>query len=154
MIRYSTILMAVSLVLCISGCSEDDEYGSIIQAPTNNEFSSVWRGTYRGSCMLTIRGEPTMPYVMELRVSDLGDNSVRIRSFLVPNFVEAELGYHQGFVTNVSVCSIQRLYDSFWYMCSLYRAGSNISGSIQVFRDGHSAEPEWVISGIHVSLEE
>ncbi len=150
--RWIPVLLVVVVGLMCGGCSEDDEYSAIIQAPTNNPISSVWRGTYAGTCKLSAYNSANQTRSIELRIIDLGDDTERIRAYLVPNFIESESSSLEGEVTDINRCQIHRLVEDTWYLCTLNKAGRFISGSITTYQEGHAGQPNWVINNIDVSL--
>ena len=152
--RSLWLLFAFILFATVTGCSDDDEYGSILPPPTNNEISSTWRGTYVGTCMMTAFGSPYEARDIELRVSDLGDNTVRVRAYLTPDFIQSEGGQMEGEVATTTNLLIHRLVEDSWYVCNMAKAGRVISGSMNSYQMGHEGDPEWVINNIQVLREE
>ena len=153
MIRNIAVLVVAGILLCASACTEDNDYGSIIQPPTNNEISSLWRGTYSGTCRLTSYGSGYVTRAIELRILDMGDNTVQVRAYLVPDFIESESSNCQGEVVETGRCQIRRLVEDTWYLCTLNRAGRFITGNMQTYQEGHAGQPNWLINSIDVVLE-
>ncbi len=139
--RWIPVLLVVVVGLMCGGCSEDDEYSAIIQAPTNNPISSVWRGTYAGTCKLSAYNSANQTRSIELRIIDLGDDTVRIRAYLVPNFIESESSSLEGEVTDINRCQIHRLVEDTWYLCTLNKAGASSQGASRLIRRGMPANP-------------
>jgi len=104
------------VLVLISACAQDSQYDGLF-TPMNNEISSQWRGTYTGTGRLTqqglIDGEAC---TVELRIIDMGDNTVRILAYLIPDFPFSENGRLEGEATSITECRITRM-DDLEYQC-------------------------------------
>jgi len=153
MARSTIAVLAVVLAVSTVGCSEDEEYGSMLPPVTNNEISSLWRGTYSGTCRHSSRTSAYETRDIDLRIRDMGDNTVQVRAYLRPDFPASESGDMEGVVASATLLRIRRLVETSWYECNLNKAGRVITGSMNVYEAG-SPEPAWLINQIDVLLDE
>jgi len=145
-------MIAIVTLAFLGACAEDTQYEGLF-TPTNNEISSQWRGTYTGTGRLT--HPPLIDaqlHTVEIRVTDMGDETVRIRAFLMPDFPFSETSRLEGRVESLTRCRISRNVDDQWYTCTLAKAGRTITGSIAVYPlgQGVGGSPDWTITSISV----
>ncbi len=145
------IIAVLAALAMLGGCSEDEEYGIVRPPPTNNPISSVWAGRYYGTARLqTADGQNRLEDV-ELRVTDLGEDWVKVRIYFEPSFVQSERGFHEG-----QVLSVTRFYlvdlpiDGMLYSASLDKSGPRITGSMLAETQGQVVE--WRITAIDVEM--
>ncbi len=153
--RWMTVTV-LTVLMFTGACTEDPQYEGLF-TPSNNEISSQWRGTYNGTCTLT---SPPLIFnnarTIQLRVIDLGDESVRVQAYLIPDFPTTEQGQIEGRVESLTRCIISRNIAEISYSCNLAKAGRRITGTMVANMIGGSggASTEWIVGNISVLKEE
>jgi hypothetical protein len=152
--RLTTVVI-LTVLMFVGACTEDPQYDGLF-TPSNNEMSSQWRGTYNGTCTLT--SPPLISNnarTIQLRIIDLGDESVRVRAYLVPDFPLTEQGQIEGRVASLTRCIISRNIAEITYGCNLTKAGRRVTGSMVANAlGGGGANTEWIVGNINVLMEE